>query len=115
MQTFVDGRDVIKSKRQYVIKMFNCVTCYGLECWRGVQIKVHSTEHDVHVFTTPFSAIGETQCESGFVAKDHCVPLFLSESDMTSSPQKSLLTMYTGENGTEVWPSGSVQRCASGF
>ena len=60
-------------------------------------------------FTTssprPYSAFGETQCESGFVAKDHCVPL--SESDMTSSPQKSLLTMYTGKNGTEVWTSGS--------
>ena len=62
-------------------------------------------------FTTssprPYSAIGETQCESGFIAKDHCVPLSLTESDMTSSPQKSLLTKYTGKNGTEVWPSGS--------
>ena len=62
-------------------------------------------------FTTsspcPYSAIHETQCESGFVAKDHRVPLSLSESDMTSSLQKSLLTMYTGKNGTEVWPSGS--------
>ena len=62
-------------------------------------------------FTTssprPYSAIGETHCESGFVAKHHCVPLSLSESDMTSIPQKSLLTMYTGKNGTEVWPSGS--------
>ena len=55
----------------------------------------------------PYSAIGETQCDSGFVAKDHSVPLSLSESDMMSSPQKSLLMMYTGKNGTEAWLSGS--------
>ncbi|XP_041369674.1 uncharacterized protein LOC121383647 [Gigantopelta aegis] len=32
----------------------------------------------------PYSAIGETHCESGFVAKDHCVPLSLKSYNISS-------------------------------